>query len=103
MVTLLIVMNTLSNSNEIHLLISFLCKENWILPFFLQQEFHVVHWSVNDLVMNFTNRLDNVFHICLWSETHLFHCVTLQVLRHLGRISETRIGHHRVIILLKPQ
>ncbi|KAG5222111.1 spindle and kinetochore-associated protein [Salix suchowensis] len=25
------------------------------------------------------------------------------VLRHLGRISETRIGHHRVIILLKPQ
>ncbi|CAA2954215.1 spindle and kinetochore-associated 1 homolog [Olea europaea subsp. europaea] len=28
---------------------------------------------------------------------------TLTVLRHLGRISETRIGHHRVIILLKPQ
>ncbi|KAG6630642.1 spindle and kinetochore-associated protein 1 homolog [Carya illinoinensis] len=27
----------------------------------------------------------------------------LTVLRHLGRISETRIGHHRVIILLKPQ
>lgn len=26
----------------------------------------------------------------------------LTVLRHLGRISETRIGHHRVIILLKP-
>ncbi|XP_062088973.1 spindle and kinetochore-associated protein 1 homolog [Humulus lupulus] len=26
----------------------------------------------------------------------------LNVLRHLGRISETRIGHHRVIILLKP-
>ncbi|XP_022870316.1 spindle and kinetochore-associated protein 1 homolog [Olea europaea var. sylvestris] len=28
---------------------------------------------------------------------------TLTVLRHLGRISESRIGHHRVIILLKPQ
>ncbi|MBA0655917.1 hypothetical protein Goklo_008337 [Gossypium klotzschianum] len=27
----------------------------------------------------------------------------LTVLRHLGRISETRMGHHRVIILLKPQ
>ncbi|KAL9385653.1 hypothetical protein Peur_022663 [Populus x canadensis] len=27
----------------------------------------------------------------------------LTVLRHLGRISETRIGHHRVIILSKPQ
>ncbi|XP_021280875.1 spindle and kinetochore-associated protein 1 homolog isoform X2 [Herrania umbratica] len=27
----------------------------------------------------------------------------LTVLRHLGRISETRIGHNRVIILLKPQ
>lgn len=27
----------------------------------------------------------------------------LTVLRHLGRITETRIGHHRVIILLKPQ
>ncbi|KAJ0053818.1 hypothetical protein Pint_00201 [Pistacia integerrima] len=27
----------------------------------------------------------------------------LTVLRHLGRISETRIGHHRVMILLKPQ
>ncbi|XP_043813093.1 spindle and kinetochore-associated protein 1 homolog isoform X2 [Manihot esculenta] len=27
----------------------------------------------------------------------------LTVLRHLGRINETRIGHHRVIILLKPQ
>ncbi|KAK6918572.1 Spindle and kinetochore-associated protein 1 [Dillenia turbinata] len=27
----------------------------------------------------------------------------LTVLRHLGRISETRIGHHRVIILLRPQ
>ncbi|KAJ4727171.1 spindle and kinetochore-associated protein 1-like [Melia azedarach] len=27
----------------------------------------------------------------------------LTVLRHLGRISETRIGHHRVIILLKPR
>ncbi|KDP28791.1 hypothetical protein JCGZ_14562 [Jatropha curcas] len=27
----------------------------------------------------------------------------LTVLRHLGRISETRTGHHRVIILLKPQ
>ncbi|KAE8723328.1 Spindle and kinetochore-associated protein 1-like protein [Hibiscus syriacus] len=27
----------------------------------------------------------------------------LTVLRHLGRISETRIAHHRVIILLKPQ
>lgn len=27
----------------------------------------------------------------------------LTVLRHLGRISETRIGHHRVIIMLKPQ
>ncbi|KAJ9188479.1 hypothetical protein P3X46_003835 [Hevea brasiliensis] len=27
----------------------------------------------------------------------------LTALRHLGRISETRIGHHRVIILLKPQ
>ncbi|XP_059650992.1 spindle and kinetochore-associated protein 1 homolog [Cornus florida] len=27
----------------------------------------------------------------------------LTVLRHLGRISETRIEHHRVIILLKPQ
>ncbi|KAL0397744.1 UNVERIFIED_CONTAM: Spindle and kinetochore-associated protein 1 [Sesamum calycinum] len=26
----------------------------------------------------------------------------LTVLRHLGRISETRIGHHRVIILLRP-
>ncbi|XP_038708760.1 spindle and kinetochore-associated protein 1 homolog isoform X2 [Tripterygium wilfordii] len=26
----------------------------------------------------------------------------LTVLRHLGRIAETRIGHHRVIILLKP-
>ncbi|KAL3616511.1 hypothetical protein CASFOL_039901 [Castilleja foliolosa] len=26
----------------------------------------------------------------------------LTVLRHLGRISETRIGHHRVFILLKP-
>ncbi|KAK9910866.1 hypothetical protein M0R45_034805 [Rubus argutus] len=26
----------------------------------------------------------------------------LTVLRHLGRVSETRIGHHRVIILLKP-
>ncbi|XP_062091586.1 spindle and kinetochore-associated protein 1 homolog isoform X1 [Humulus lupulus] len=26
----------------------------------------------------------------------------LTVLRHLGRISETRIGHHRVMILLKP-
>ncbi|XP_059318266.1 spindle and kinetochore-associated protein 1 homolog [Lycium ferocissimum] len=26
----------------------------------------------------------------------------LTVLRHLGRISETRIGHHRVILLLKP-
>ncbi|XP_024158513.1 spindle and kinetochore-associated protein 1 homolog isoform X2 [Rosa chinensis] len=25
-----------------------------------------------------------------------------QVLRHLGRVNETRIGHHRVIILLKP-
>lgn len=28
---------------------------------------------------------------------------TLQVLRHLGRISESRIGHHRVIVLLRPQ
>ncbi|KAI8572267.1 hypothetical protein RHMOL_Rhmol01G0184900 [Rhododendron molle] len=27
----------------------------------------------------------------------------LTVLRHLGRIRETRIGHHRVYILLKPQ
>ncbi|MCL7047313.1 hypothetical protein MKW94_012965 [Papaver nudicaule] len=27
----------------------------------------------------------------------------LTVLRHLGRINETRIGHHRVIILSKPQ
>ncbi|XP_073064931.1 SKA complex subunit 1 homolog [Primulina eburnea] len=27
----------------------------------------------------------------------------LTVLRHLGRISETRVGHHRVIILLRPQ
>ncbi|GAV71791.1 DUF1395 domain-containing protein [Cephalotus follicularis] len=27
----------------------------------------------------------------------------LTVLRHLGRISETRIGHHRVIILSRPQ
>ncbi|KAI4356740.1 hypothetical protein L6164_000734 [Bauhinia variegata] len=27
----------------------------------------------------------------------------LTVLRHLGRISETRVGHHRVIILQKPQ
>ncbi|KAM7277161.1 hypothetical protein ACFE04_019027 [Oxalis oulophora] len=27
----------------------------------------------------------------------------LTVLRHLGRISEMRIGHHRVIILLRPQ
>ncbi|KAL3516960.1 hypothetical protein ACH5RR_023862 [Cinchona calisaya] len=27
----------------------------------------------------------------------------LTVLRHLGRISEDRIGHHRVIILLRPQ
>ncbi|XP_047318252.1 spindle and kinetochore-associated protein 1 homolog [Impatiens glandulifera] len=27
----------------------------------------------------------------------------LTVLRHLGRISETRIGHNRVIILMKPQ
>ncbi|XP_050387331.1 spindle and kinetochore-associated protein 1 homolog [Argentina anserina] len=27
----------------------------------------------------------------------------LTVLRHLGRVSESRIGHHRVIILLKPQ
>ncbi|KAJ8748926.1 hypothetical protein K2173_013362 [Erythroxylum novogranatense] len=27
---------------------------------------------------------------------------TLTVLRHLGRISETRIGHHRVIMILKP-
>lgn len=27
----------------------------------------------------------------------------LTVLRHLGRISETRVGHHRVIILSKPQ
>uniref|UniRef100_A0A7N1A3Q1 SKA complex subunit 1 homolog n=1 Tax=Kalanchoe fedtschenkoi TaxID=63787 RepID=A0A7N1A3Q1_KALFE len=27
----------------------------------------------------------------------------LTVLRHLGRISETRIRHHRVIVLLKPQ
>ncbi|XP_055808649.1 spindle and kinetochore-associated protein 1 homolog [Solanum dulcamara] len=26
----------------------------------------------------------------------------LTVLRHLGRISETRIGHHRVILLLRP-
>ncbi|PON47294.1 Spindle and kinetochore-associated protein [Parasponia andersonii] len=26
----------------------------------------------------------------------------LTVLRHLGRLSETRIGHHRVMILLKP-
>ncbi|XP_061995682.1 spindle and kinetochore-associated protein 1 homolog isoform X1 [Rosa rugosa] len=26
----------------------------------------------------------------------------LTVLRHLGRVSETRMGHHRVIILLKP-
>ncbi|KAL6128979.1 hypothetical protein ACLB2K_072332 [Fragaria x ananassa] len=26
----------------------------------------------------------------------------LTVLRHLGRVSETRIGHHRVIIILKP-
>lgn len=26
-----------------------------------------------------------------------------QVLRHLGRISECRIGHHRVITLLRPQ
>ncbi|KAM5554809.1 hypothetical protein ABKV19_022964 [Rosa sericea] len=26
----------------------------------------------------------------------------LTVLRHLGRVSETRLGHHRVIILLKP-
>ncbi|KAL6552702.1 hypothetical protein OROHE_008066 [Orobanche hederae] len=26
----------------------------------------------------------------------------LDVLRHLGRITETRIGHHRVIILLRP-
>ncbi|KAL2536534.1 Spindle and kinetochore-associated protein 1-like protein [Forsythia ovata] len=28
---------------------------------------------------------------------------TLTVLRHLCRITETRMGHHRVIILLKPQ
>ncbi|KAL6007864.1 hypothetical protein ACLOJK_033368 [Asimina triloba] len=27
----------------------------------------------------------------------------LTVLRHLGRVHETRIGHHRVIILSKPQ
>ncbi|KAM3344642.1 spindle and kinetochore-associated protein 1 isoform X1 [Capsicum galapagoense] len=27
----------------------------------------------------------------------------LTVLRHLGRISETRIGHHRVILLLRPR
>ncbi|CAK9152135.1 unnamed protein product [Ilex paraguariensis] len=27
----------------------------------------------------------------------------LTVLRHLGRITESRVGHHRVIILLRPQ
>ncbi|CDP18603.1 unnamed protein product [Coffea canephora] len=29
--------------------------------------------------------------------------LSIYVLRHLGRITEDRIGHHRVIILLRPQ
>lgn len=49
--------------------------------------------STNDLLL-YSTLTEEIYE-------HVLYAV-LQVLRHLGRINETRVGHHRVIILQKP-
>lgn len=74
---------------------------------------YIVLFIVNrDLHLAKTHHILIVYDLSVWVSYHnqtLFekylHYVSVisQVLRHLGRINETRIGHHRVIILSKPQ
>jgi hypothetical protein len=96
MMTLDIMMNTLFDCTEILLLIYFFCRQNWIT-------ISILYTVMLMFDLNYINRcLSSFMPVCAKNLIPLYHGV-LQVLRHLGRLSETRIGHHRVIILLKPQ